>query len=200
MRKGASGQTHASSRRIAIRLLFPGFILLGLSLFVVREIWGEPYPGLFMPAFAGTGLHMISPTDGIIFFPKVTVTFSDNSTADISVDRLFAGSPGSAHRIMLFDIAPNPDPPQSWRGIRGKLHEWVEHHVPGCREVTFNTAWTVPNDVQDYLHRNVLKLFPSRTPATLKISINRGVFPVSDFHRMTNTIVSEYTIRFHEGA
>jgi hypothetical protein len=185
---------------MAIRLLFPGFILLGLSSFVVREIWGEPYPAPLMPAFSGTGLHMISPTDGMIIFPKATVTFSDNSTADVPLDRLFADAPVAAHSPMLFDMAPNPAPPHLWTGVRGKLHEWVEHHVPGCREITTNSAWTVPNDVRDYLHRSLVELFPSRTPAILKISINRGEFPVSDFHRMTKTIVSEYTIKFHEGA
>jgi len=200
MSQGASGQTHTSSNRMAIRLLFPGFILLGLSLIVVREFCGEPYPGPFMPAFTGTGLHMISPTDGMIFFPEITVAFSDNSTTDISVNRLFADGPMSARRLMLFNMAPNPDPPQPRTGIRGKLHEWVEHHVPGCREIALNTAWTVPNDVRDYLHRRLITLFPSRTPATLKISINRGEFPLSDFHHMTKTVVSKYTIMFHEGA
>ncbi len=185
---------------MAIRLLFPGFILLGLCLFIVRDFWGEPYPGPFMPTFGGTGLHMISPTDGIVFSSKITVTFGDNSTADISVDRLFADGPPAARTIMLGEMAPNPDPPKPWTGIRGKLHAWVERHVPGCREVAFNRAWTVPNDVQDYLHRRLLKLFPSQRPATLKISINRGEFPISDFHQMTKTVVSEYTIKFHEGA
>jgi hypothetical protein len=186
--------------RAAIRLLFPGFLFCAVFLLVIRSLFGEPYPGPFMPAFSGNGLRMISPNEAAVILPKLTVGFSDQSEAEISMDRLFADGPVSSHRAMLFLIAPDPDIPPPRVGMKARVHQWLAIHLPGYHETYVNTKWDVPDDVRSYLDRRLVKLYPLKTPTTLTIAVNQYQFSPADFHKPKTVPVSQKTIVLHDGA
>jgi len=195
-----NGCVPAKPQRMAIRFLFLAFILGALASWVIREGFGEPYPGPFMPAFKGNGLHMLSPTVGEVTLPRITVVFSDQSSVKVSVSRLFGDGPDSARRPMLMLIAPDPDLTESTSAVKGKLQRWMTKFVPQFHETTPNTTWTIPDDVREYLQRRLVKLYPSKTALNLTIAIDRYQFSLADFHKPTITLVSQNTITFHEGS
>ncbi len=186
-------------QRVAIRLMFPGFVLCGFFLLAIRSFFGEPYPGPFMPAFAGNGLHMISDTEGALAFSRITVGFSDHSSTEIPMNSLFNDGPVSSRHAMLFLIAPNPDTPVPPKGLKAELHHWFDHHFRGYHETDVNTVWNVPDDVRDYLFRRLVKLYPQKTPASLTIAVYQYTFPLDNFLKPKTTPISQTTIRFHSG-
>jgi hypothetical protein len=185
--------------RIAIRLLFVGFLLCALVLVVVRECFGEPYPGPFMPAFKGTGLQMESPTEASIILPKMIITFSDQTTAEISQPSLFGYATDSIHRSILFMIVPDPQV-EAEEGIKQKFRTWLSKVFPTYRVSKTLASVTVQDDVRKYLHQRLTKLYPSKTPVSLTIYLYKNTFPLADFHKMTSQFISQSTISFHEGA
>jgi hypothetical protein len=197
---GSRNDAAAESSRTAIRLLFPGFIFCAVFLLVIRSLFGEPYPGPFMPAFSGNGLHMISANEAAVILPKLTVGFSDQSQTEITMNRLFADGPISAHRAMLFLIAPNSDIPPPRVGMKARVHQWLAYYLPAYKETYVNTKWDVPDDVRSYLYRRLVKLYPLKTPTTLTIAVNQYEFSLADFHKPKTVPLIQNTIVLHEGA
>lgn len=75
----------SKTARRAVRLLFLAWFIYFVVGLVVRKKFGEPYPGFFMPSFAGIGLTSMSATEGEMLVGKIVVTFQDQTTAEISL-------------------------------------------------------------------------------------------------------------------
>jgi hypothetical protein len=185
----------AAPNRVAVRLLFAGFLVLAPALMLVRACFSEPYPGPFMPAFRGTGLVMSSLTEATIILPKMTVGFTDRTTAEITQPMLFADALSSIRRNLLFRVVPEPDlaaAPVPQSTIRRLLaHFFPEYHV--SKPVT---PVRIPGDVHEYLRRRLERIYPSKTPVRLTIFLYRVTFPLSDFHQTTRQLLSQTAISF----
>ena len=189
----------SSGYRKAIRLLFPGLIVLAFFMWVIRSCFGEPYPGLFMPAFKGNGLHIVAGNQAEFIVPSLTVSFADHTTDEVSVTKLFGDGPVSSRRAMLYMIAPNPDPLETPTGLKKVLRQWITQHLTWYREPGLNTTWTVKDDVRAYLHRRLVALYPAKVPSSLTISINKWRYSTEDFHKISTALDSQKTITFDEG-
>ena len=87
-----------TGRRL-VRLLFLIWILYFIAGLIIRRMWGEPYPGFFMPSFAGMGLTRMADTEGETQVCRVTVTFKDQTTEELSLGQ-FCGSAFFPESIM----------------------------------------------------------------------------------------------------
>ena len=188
-------------RLIGIRLLFPGFIIFGLLTLLLRACFGEPYPAPFMPSFSGLGILMISKTEAEEIVPKLTVAFSDQTTTQISVGRLMGDLPPSACRPALFMIVPNPYPAEPTRiGLKRTLHKWLALHLQGYHEPVLNMSWLLTDEVRTYFQHRLEKIYPTKTPVSLTIEIDRCDFTGTDFHKAKIIPASQNTLLFHEGS
>jgi len=129
-----------------IRAIFV-LVLAGFAVQVaVNEIWREPYPGLFQPAFGGTG-----PVAGTVESdePTVTVTYADGGTTTFTHLQVTAQAKSSPTRV--FSTAFRPESPR--RDLPGTV-AWLEERVSdlgGGREpVRAVISWrTVSYDLDD---------------------------------------------------
>ena len=122
-------------------------VLAGFAMQVaVDEVWREPYPGLFQPAFGGTG-----PEAGVVESdePTVTVAYADGSTETFTHLEVMAQAKSSPTRV--FSTAFRPESPR--RDLPGTV-AWLEERVSdlgGGREpVRAVISWrTVRYDLDD---------------------------------------------------
>jgi hypothetical protein len=188
---------HSEPHRAVIRLLFFGFLLSVPIFMLLRILFGEPYPGPFMPGFSGTGIKMTSSGEAATVMAKMTVTFSDRSTAEVSKARLFGKDSASAHAAILSMIVPNRG-----SGTPKSFGAKLRHRLgrAPARELIAKTSSSEPSDdVRQYLRRRFEKIYPSNTPTSLTISFFQSDFHLTDVRKRTDTLLSEYTISFHEG-
>ncbi|WP_127129781.1 hypothetical protein [Georgenia sp. SYP-B2076] len=103
--------------RLVLALLLIGFA----GQMAITEIWREPYPGLFQPAFGGTG-----PVVGTVDSdePTVTVTYADGTAATYTHLEVMAQAKSSPTRI--FSTAFGPKSPR--RDLPGTT-AWLERRV-----------------------------------------------------------------------
>jgi hypothetical protein len=190
--------------RTGVRLLFAGFLFCAFAAIVIRECFNEPYPGPFMPPFKGNGLRMVSPTEASVVLPRMTVLFSDQTTATVSEPVLFADIPSPIiRRMVILMIVPEPkaDPNfvEGGTGLKQKLRDWAARKFPSFQIQKSDVFGPVPEDVRRYLAQRLEKVFPGKTPVSLDISLYRYVFPLADFHQRTGSLVRQGIISFHEG-
>jgi hypothetical protein len=122
-------------------------VLTGFAFQVtVDEIWREPYPGLFQPAFGGIG-----PVAGTVDSdePTVTVTYADGESATFTHLEVMAQAKSSPTRV--FSTAFRPESP---RRDLPETVEWLEKRVSdlgGGREpVSAVISWrTAHYDLHD---------------------------------------------------
>ncbi|HKQ60101.1 MAG TPA: hypothetical protein VJS92_02375 [Candidatus Polarisedimenticolaceae bacterium] len=106
-----------------MRALFALVVALQPVQYLFIAQFGEPYPALTMPRFAGT----LTDERGDIRARNVIaeVRFDDGGTAELSYDRLLAEAPVSHRdRIMEFVFAPRGAPSAS-------VSAWKRRFLPG---------------------------------------------------------------------
>lgn len=107
-----------------LRLVRTIFVLLLVGFLVqvaVNAIWREPYPGLFQPAFGGTGdVAGTVESDE----PTVTVTYTDGTTATFTHLEVMAQAKSSPTRV--FSTALGPKSP---RRDLPETVAWLEQRV-----------------------------------------------------------------------
>ena len=91
-----------------IRCVFLAFVVYFIIGMIVRKELGQPYPGLFMPAFPGMGLKSMSAHEGEIVILEITIRFRDQTAVKTTARQLFGGDiypPSVASRFFLHDPA-----------------------------------------------------------------------------------------------
>ena len=169
------------TNRVAVRIFFAAVLLGMFGLILIRALFGEPYPGPFMPAFKGTGLHMLTKTEATTVSPKIRVAFSDQTSADVTEPALFGDIPRIAvRRVALFTISPNPDA-DPFDGHRKGYGKWLTALFPGHYLLPAPPLAEVTDDLRDYLRRRLAILYPGKMPITLTISLIAAPFlsPIS---------------------
>jgi hypothetical protein len=138
-----------AARRRAVRLLFLAVAIYFTAGLVLRKSAGEIYPALLMPTFAGIGLSSMSAHHGEIMIPHVTVTFSDQTTKEITAAQLSGGKFYPSVLINQFFIR---DSASSYRPVSA--------------------------EAMNFLERRLREIFPGSTPRKVTILINREKFPL----------------------
>lgn len=125
VRMQAQGDESAGGRDDPHRWLARSALVVLLLAFVaqsaVREVWAEPYPGLFQPAFGGTPPpgHVVEVTE-----PFVRVAYTDGSRAVFSHRQVM--SEARVLPVAVFNSAFFPGSP---RAADERNHEWLRARV-----------------------------------------------------------------------
>jgi hypothetical protein len=135
-------------RRRIVRFVFLATAIYFVIGLVVRKKYGEIYPSLTMPSFAGIGLASMTETEGETTLPSIVVTFSDQTTADLTATQ-FAGPffPSVVIQKYFAQDTPNTQRPSS-------------------------------AEAKSYAAHRLHLLFPDKTPVKLKLEINFIQFPL----------------------
>ena len=158
---------------IKIRILFLSILLIFPFQLLFVYFFGEPYPALMMPAFAGTegakadGSFESTQTD-------ILVHFTDGQTEQISQQTLLADIPDSHHgAIMRMMFRPNEErqaPPDDAWGDNA-LERFIKTHiVPGYvikqQRGTFEPEAHM--ETKQWLKQRIHELYPYRTAHTVE--------------------------------
>jgi hypothetical protein len=189
------------ARRRAVRLLFAAWIFYFIAGLIIRKTWGEPYPGLFMPSFAGTGLSHLSATQGETVVPRITVTFSDRTTAEITSKQLVGGAFFPPAILGKYFV------PKHRYGPLGGLDDRVRPPPDDNSQAMPTPPWPgnpqadppVPADAERYLEKRVQMLFPDKTPVSVRIQLNREIISLDHpQNRSITETIAWRVIFFHD--
>jgi hypothetical protein len=145
---------HPGQRRV-VRFIFIAVAVYFVVGLVVRKKYGEMYPALTMPSFAGIGLASMTDTAGETTLPSVVVTFSDQTTADLTAVQ-FAGPFLPSVVIRKF-----------------------------FAQDTTNTQRPVSAEAKAYAAYRLHLLFPDKSPVMAKLQINFVQFPLDHPDKLT---------------
>ena len=145
-----------------IKLLFAAAILVQPLQYVFTARFGEPYPALTMPSFAGT----FADKEGNIRFTNVKceVLFHDGQTRWFTPDDLLPAVPLS-HRFPIMSYMFGPPSAMSQPWAPGSLKARL---FPGWNLSRSRNGQTELDPVTtNWLKRRVYDLYPSREPETV---------------------------------
>ena len=190
----------ALESRSSVKRLFAAIlVLLGLHyVFIAR--YGEPYPAVTMPAFAGTNAEPDGSSRWVTVIARVR--FADGSTAELLPRELLAEAPTS-HRMSImrrqFDVPPeppaHPPAPSFGRELRRRLFP-----IERIRYERRFVQYTRP-ETQEWLRRRLGALYPHREPALVTFVWSEQSARLVDgsLQRARETI-GEYTVPLDETA
>jgi len=167
-------QTKMQRRKNAIRLLFATVILSQLAEYMIRSKYGEPYPALNMPSFAGT----LTDLDGNVRFTNVKckVLFRDGHVAWASVADLMPEAP-SPHRdpivSHMFGL-PSPNPQSV---VLGTLKARVFPGKVAAR--ARDRQKELDPHTKAWLRQRLQSLYPSEAPVAIAFIWYENVFNVN---------------------
>ena len=165
----------SAGQRCAIRVLFLAWILIFVVETLVRKNYGEPYPGLFMPSFAGTGLVHMTRTEGETDLVHITVTFTDQTTLELSPKQLSGDALFPSQIVSQMFRAPitpgSPENPGAFRPV-----------MP---------------DAKRFLYARLRVLYSNKTPASMVFIVDRESVQL-DHPQSTKVVdqVAQRTISF----
>jgi len=155
--------------RAVVRALFVLAPVYVLFQHIVTNHVGEPYPAIALPAFGG---HILdSGGEQHVIAPRMTVTFTDGTTARLSHEQLYAGV-----RTLPLSMA-------KWMFLAGRDADGVVTSSPrtGVLDLLVNGAsqgrtYAVPGrpvtqdpGVRRWLRARLAVLFPGRTASSLSV-------------------------------
>jgi hypothetical protein len=133
-----------------VRLLFLAVVLYALAGEIIRKEWRQPYPGLFMPGFPGTGLLRMTAQEGQTNVVRTTVHFADGSSVEVPRGDLFGN-----------DFFPSTLPVKYFRMGREKGKDGP-----------------LPDDAKAFLAARLKQLFPGRPVTSATMEALRVAFPL----------------------
>jgi len=132
--------------------------------FASTNPWGEPYPALLMPSFAGTGTdgHGLPSGESV----TIVVSFEDGTVESVPLRTLLARAPsGQIMAIAHIALKPKPPPPLDSPTSPSSLRGFLKRHVlPGLplRMARMN-YWAGPDPLTvEWLRTRMRELFPGR--------------------------------------
>ncbi len=126
----------AARRRLAVRAVFAA-VLLALPVQVaVREVWSEPYPGLYQPSFGGAPRSAAVATT---LEPRVDVEATDGSVTPVPFRDLLPPTPVLETTVFrsAFYSADNAAEPQTRAWLRGRVAAWRPEIDPATVTITW---------------------------------------------------------------
>ena len=153
-------------RRRTVRLIFLAVAIYFAVGLAVRKKYGEFYPSLLMPSFAGIGLTTMTDKEGQTTLPDIVVTFSDHSTAALTLTQ-FSGPFFPSAVIVKYFV----------QDAEGKFR-------PPTPEA------------KAYAAKRLHQLFPGKTPIELRLAVNRITFALNrpNEHTVTGQVAEQNII------
>lgn len=187
--------------RRAIRLLFFVWILYFITGLVLRKTVGQPYPGFFMPSFAGIGLSRMSATEGETVVARTTVTFGDETTQEISLAALSDGVI-FPNELLLQVFLPQKEAERRQLGFEGRLKLATSAFFHSSPAGDDEVLRPIQPDLEPYLESRVKSLFPQRPAQSITFQIYRESFPlIHPQSRTMESLVKQRMILFsHENS
>lgn len=154
---------------IKIRILFLSILLIFPFQLLFVYFFGEPYPALMMPAFAGTegakadGSFESTRTD-------ILIHFTDGQTEQVSQQTLLANIPDSHHgAIMRVMFRPTGESQTSSDDLSGDtaLERFIQTYiVPGYVITQQRDAFETEThtETKQWLKQRIHELYPHQTP------------------------------------
>lgn len=158
---------------IKIRILFLSILLIFPFQLLFVYLFGEPYPALMMPAFAGTegakadGSFESTQTDIIIHF-------NDGLTEHVAPQTLLAEIPDSHHgaimRMMFRPTDERQAPPDDVWGA-SELERFIKTQIIPGYVIKQQRGVFEPEahpDTKQWLSQRIHELYPHRTPDAIE--------------------------------
>jgi len=161
-------------QKFRIKLLFAAVILWQLPQSIIIARFGEPYPALVMPGFAGTMVDR----DGNIRFGNVKckVLFKDGRVGWVSAYDLLSQAPSSHHgSIMAHMFSPPPVTNDEWQPDSLKARLFPGRALSQIR----HAQKELDSQTKEWLKRRLRVLFPSQQPYLVSFVWYNDVFNVN---------------------
>jgi hypothetical protein len=156
-----------------IRLLFAAVILWQPIQYLIAVRFGEPYPALIMPAFAGT----LVDREGNIRFGdvKCKVLLQDGRTTLLSAYDLLSVAPSAHHGAIMAHMFSPPAPPiDPWPAGSLKARLFPGRALSRIRK----TQNILDPQTKDWLKHRLETIYPGEEPESITFVWYEDVFNV----------------------
>jgi len=174
-----------------IKLLFAAVILWQPLQYMIAAKFGEPYPALIMPAFAGT----MTDGDGNIRLRNVRckILFQGDEVAWLPAHELLSPANGHDAAIVSHMFGPSSATANPWPSGSLKARLFPGRALSRAR----SAQKELDPQTKDWLERRLNNLYPSRRPETITFIWYEDVFNVNQISpSATEDVIGVREIRF----